>query len=265
MMELPNKGTILILPAVSSANVPQLAVDLLVHSFRIPFYSLLDHGGLLYPFAGPREDPAPLENDTATQLPKNGIASSLEVYHNSSVTCLIQRSPTLPASRGLFISKVLLPFIQQNKFSRILLLSSTDASRRSDPGGQRVTSISLYDRSFQGISTPTILDLSRKIAKLSVDESIPQPEYEEYALPPRLPGSGITLQFLKVAVTHNLPTSSVILYVYEGDNFADAYYMAEMALSALEIASPPAWTPPPSWEGVYGRKQKVGLEYGLYG
>ncbi|KAK9333008.1 proteasome assembly chaperone 2 [Lipomyces starkeyi] len=264
MMELPNKDTILILPAVSSANVPQLAVDLLVHSFRIPFYALLDHGGLLYPFAGPREDPASLENDSAIRLPKSGIASSLEVYHNSTVTCLIQRAPTLPASRSLFISKVLLPFIQQNKFSRILLLSSTDASRRSDPGGQKVIKISLYDRSFQGISTPTILDLSRKIATLSVDEAS-QPEYEEYALPSRLPGSGITLPFLKAAINHNLPALSIILYAYEGDNFADAYYMAELALDALAIASPPAWTPPPSWEGVYGRKQRVGLEHGLYG
>ncbi|KAK9366968.1 PAC2 family-domain-containing protein [Lipomyces kononenkoae] len=264
-MELPNKGTILILPAVSSANVPQLAIDLLVHSFRIPFYSLLDHGGLLYPFAGPREDPAPLENDASARVPKSGIASSLEVYHNSSVTCLIQRAPTLPASRNLFISKVLLPFIQQNKFSKVVLLSSTDASRRSDPGGQKVISISLYDRSFQGISTPTILDLSRKIAKLSVDEATPQPEYEEYALPSRLPGSGITLPFLKAAVQNNLPALSIILYAYEGDNFADAYYMAELTLDALAIGSPPAWTPPPSWEGVYGKKPKVGLEHGIYG
>ncbi|KAK9469371.1 PAC2 family-domain-containing protein [Lipomyces arxii] len=253
MLDLPNKGTILILPSVSSANVPQLAVDLFVNSLNIPFCSILDHQGLLYPFAGPRESTEPV----------TGISSSLDVYHNEQFTCLIQRSPTLPSSRLAFVTKIIIPLIQQNNFSRILLLASTDALRRLNPGGPKAIAISFLD---QGNSTPTILDLSRKISRLSVqDTTTSAVQYEEYSLPGRLPGSGITLSFLREAVKLNLPVASIILYAYDGDNFDDAVLMADMAVETLGIESPASWTPPPSWDGVYGKKPQVGLEHGLYG
>ncbi|KAK9378942.1 proteasome assembly chaperone 2 [Kockiozyma suomiensis] len=255
-MALPNANTVLILPTVSSANVPQLAVDLLVHSLKLPFYSLLDHGGLLYPFAGPAERPE--------GSPSLGISSSLEIYHSSSVTCIIQRSPTLPASRGLFVSEVLMKFIQQNKFSRILLLSSADASRRQDPDITKIIQISLTDPFSTGSMTSTFSDLSGKIARLSV-ESSSSPPASESPIPTRIPGSGITIPFLQSALQNKLAVDALVMYAYDGDNIPDATRLSELALETINVPSPAKWVHPLSWDGVYGKEVQVGLEHGLYG
>lgn len=66
-------GTILVIPVVSIANVPQLAVDLLIHSAGLARKTMLDHS-LLYPFAGSREDVgAPCSGGIATALDGKGI------------------------------------------------------------------------------------------------------------------------------------------------------------------------------------------------
>ncbi|KAK7205251.1 proteasome assembly chaperone 2 [Myxozyma melibiosi] len=254
---LPNKNTVLIIPTVSSANVPQLSVDLLVHTLKVPFHSLLDHGGLLYPFAGPAERPE--------GSPLLGISSSLEVYHNSSITCIVQRSPTLPGSRSLFVSEVLMKFISQNQFARIVILSSADASRREDPDISKVFRISLSDPLLTGSIKTTVSDLSGKIAKLSVDSQSEPPTRNDYQLPKRIPGSGIAIPFLKEAMRNKLLVDAIIIYAYDGDNIPDASRLAELALDVLEMPRPIDWVHPQSWAGVYGKEVQVGLEHGIYG
>ncbi|KAK9448096.1 proteasome assembly chaperone 2 [Limtongia smithiae] len=258
---LPHRGTVLIIPAVSSANVPQLAADLLVHTLKIPFYSVLDHKGLLYPFAGPAE----LDRDPSSPATKlNGISSSLEVYHNAQFTVLILRSPTLPSSRGLFVSEVLMPLIHANDFSKILLLSSADATRKQDPMSPRVLTLSVSNQSLQGGPT-TILDLSRRIERFSVTDQPSTPDYEEYPLPRRIPGSGISVTVLREALKSNLPLSAIVLFAFDGDNIPDATEMATMTLDILDVAPHPEWQYPLSWAGIYGKEQPIGMELGLYG
>lgn len=88
-------GHTLLLPTVSHASVPQLAVDLLLqpqpHLLQQPCYPLrnlkhvgrLDVAGDVFPFVGTSEE--------------GGMVTSVEVYSDASskVTLLQQRSPVL--------------------------------------------------------------------------------------------------------------------------------------------------------------------------
>ncbi|KAK9455328.1 PAC2 family-domain-containing protein [Dipodascopsis uninucleata] len=264
-MELPNKQTILILPAVSSGNVPQLALDLIVHSFNVPFAGIIDHKGLLYPFAGPSE--RWIERDTKAAVSAgNGISSALEIYHNSKITCLIQRSPTLPGCKDRFVNDILLPLIEKNEFTKILLLSSSDAARRSNPAGSKVMTILPSSGVYDIDSNEAIEALTKRIDLLSVSDSGKlNAERAENYKSPRLPGSGITRRFLEAATKHNLPVIALVMFAFDGDNFSDAYVMAGLAIKLLSIDTPASWTEPVSWKGVYGKEPRIGLEYGLYG
>ncbi|KAK9461002.1 proteasome assembly chaperone 2 [Lipomyces oligophaga] len=263
-LDLKHKNTILLIPTVSSANVPQLALDLIIHTLKIPFHSIVDHHGLLYSFAGPvdhfEDYPAVPDSDQGppTSRPR-GICSALELYHDSNFTCLVQRSPTLPKLRSQFISDVLLPLITENSFSRVILLSSADASLRPDPD----------QLSFLRISV--LPDLSGQVAKLSISEGItshlPDPSSSELSisLPESIPGSGITIPFLRQAVARKLNVESIILYAYDGDNVPDAKKLALLVFQCLAIKSPRTWIQPSSWDGVYGKDMDEHIEHGLYG
>ncbi|KAK9475680.1 proteasome assembly chaperone 2 [Lipomyces japonicus] len=266
ILKVPNDNTILILPAVSSANVPQLAIDLIIHSLQVPFYSLFEHNGYLYPFAGPRETFSSSQIDQSRN--SQGVSSSLEIYHSSQITCLVQRAPTLPNSKNLFINKVLLPFIYENSFSRILFLSSSDASRLQDPTSSRVRLVHLPSSSISSDGSATHEEVNllvQQIDFLSVAGSSIVTSLSVNDLPSRLPGSGITLPFLKVIATKTVSIMAIIFYVFDGDNTTDAQDMARIALRALGIQQPQAWVQPLSWDGIYGKSQQVGLELGMYG
>lgn len=90
-------GTTLILPTVLVGNVPQLAADLLIHTYRLNRVAT-PASPLVHPFAGPGDGSA------APALP-------LELYHSPELgVCVMQqRLPVLPGCLAEFVRTVAVP------------------------------------------------------------------------------------------------------------------------------------------------------------
>ncbi|KAK9470213.1 proteasome assembly chaperone 2 [Dipodascopsis tothii] len=234
------KMTTLILPAVSTANIPQLSVDLIVSTLHLQYEQSLDDLGTVYPFTSPSD-----------YHPAVALSTAIQVFSRPDlgITCLQQRSPTLPGSKTKFIEDVLLPFIRAGNFSRIILLSSSDAARRLDVRGSR--SVLLNDQDLLGL-----------MKSLQISEP-----HTSSVTRSRLPGSGVTVPLLcALAGLYDKTTlQCLVRYAFDGDNFEDAHQLAKDVLEILGASDTSVLSEPKSWKGVYGKPVKVGIEHGLYG
>lgn len=243
-------NSILVIPAVSAGNVPQLTADLLIYSLGLKLVGRLSDE-YLYPFAGPRDAPAGVET--------TGISTAIEVFYGNGITVVQVRSPTLPGFRRKFVTATLIPFITQFDFAETVALASSNAALKESVQTPRF----ILMHSPQG-------SLSERLAKISLAaptaEAPPSLEY--------LPESGIVLDLLEEISA--LPVGKIcapVLFVYEGDNFGDAHEFADQVASVLgldgeaikaKLPTAGQWTQPVSWQWVYGKSIPIGLEEGLY-
>ncbi|ODV91357.1 hypothetical protein CANCADRAFT_3065 [Tortispora caseinolytica NRRL Y-17796] len=133
-------GTLLVIPSISTGNVPQLAVDLIVSSLNLPLLGRIDASDDVYPFAGPRDNKAEI-----------GITTPVEVFGNGTLTVIQVRSPVLPGHIGSFVSK-LVGFAKEMAVSYVYACGSADMSRRVDPAGPKLISLRppIVDQKFPG-------------------------------------------------------------------------------------------------------------------
>lgn len=290
------KSSILLVPAVSVANVPQLAVDLLIHSLGLQLVGRLCDE-FVYPFAGPRDVPSiPLSTNNSPE--STGISTAIEVYNSPelNLTVIQLRSPTLPNCRRIFTQKTLAPFIDQFQFSETVVAGSSNAALSEVVPAPR---FKLFHQTSG--DAPALVDsLSERLSSLSIDNELGNSIVSDVPKSvSELPESGFTLEALaeisslsiipkdKSATTGSnsellAKVCAAVLFVYEGDNFFDAHEFADRLGSILglnvaqikaqlphpkdkkRVAAEPKWIEPLSWQGVYGKEIPIGLEEGLY-
>ncbi|KAG8921661.1 hypothetical protein FRC02_012438 [Tulasnella sp. 418] len=238
----------LILPIVSTGNVAQLAVDLIIATCGLELIGSLDSRDLV-PTVGPRE--------TGEQ---DGITTPLELYSNSSgnVFVIQQRSPVIKSRKAEFVNS-LISFAQQ--FSAVLVLTGVDLSDRQD-AHMSATTYSLILRSLDSDS-----DKPTPIVTLGVN--VPpfvthSPADQSLSGIPVIPGSGITRRFITSLPESFPPTGVILEYVLEGDNRSDAKILAgtvaKVLLRELGISSDDEWKEPPSWkQGLFGSSHDQSL------
>lgn len=224
---------ILILPAVSSGNIAQLATDLFIHTLKAHYVQSLDDR-YLYPFVGPQDR---VEGDS----PREEISTPADVYKAPGYTIIQLRSPTIPGFRQRFVRDTLLPFIDANKFKQVVILGSSNAALRPEHPGQ--ASVQLFSES-----------LADQLSGLSLNAESPV-----HPTPKELPESGIVLDILKTIS----PSLAIVAFAYEGDNFGDAENLATHAAQVLN-APQQQWVRPISWKRAYGKDVPLGAEEGLY-
>lgn len=296
-------NTILIIPSVSVANVPQLAIDLLICTLDMQLVGRLSED-YVYPFSGPRDFPATkpttnsstkpsIESESKSEVANSksfGITTAIEVFtsqkHNLSVIQV--RSPTLPGCRNRLINKTLLPFINAFDFSEIVVAGSSNAAlsdvipppryklfykdSSNNSNQQAATSTSTPSTSSQKHDS-----LSSRLSKLSItsNSQFPTCSAPEDQDPSKLPESGIVLEALTAIAGAGLKVVAAVLYVFEGDNLYDAQEFASRLAELVEVDNMVGykkdgkeksidWVEPMSWSGVYGKEIPVGLEEGLY-
>lgn len=247
-MSVPNfseslSGSVLIIPSISIANIPQLASDLLIHTLDFEQVATLSDK-YLYPFVSPVD--YTLDGETSKQ---SGISLPLEVYFSKKhqISILQQRSPIIPGFAATHVHEVLVPFIEKANFKHVILLSLSDAGlvEHIAPGG-----ISIYANEDLLNDTMEGLQISEKERQPLAKSPGKTSQYEES---------------LSEAVTKVGSLSVLVSYVYEGDNFYDANALAQKVCEVLKI-SPGPWKTPVSWFGVYGDKPaSLAMEDGLYG
>lgn len=236
-------GSILVIPSISIGNIPQLAIDLLIHTLNFKKVATLSDK-YLYPFVSP-VDYASQNQETAP----SGISLPLEVYFSkeNQITLLQQRSPLMPGFAQAHVEEVLVPYIERGKFKHIVFLSLSDAGLVENiaPGG-----ISIYTNEDL---------LSDRLHTLQILESEIQPLANS-------PGKGSQYEEALLNILSKSGNLSIFVsYVYEGDNFFDAHVLATKVVEALKVEQRP-WKTPVSWFGVYGDKPApLAMEDGLYG
>ncbi|KAF9051110.1 hypothetical protein BDZ89DRAFT_1056982 [Hymenopellis radicata] len=213
----------LILPIVSAANVSQLAADLLIESLSLQHIGTFDPGYFI-PMAGGRE------NDEA------GISTACELFGSDDVNLIVmqQRSPTLKARKQEFVDE-LLAFIQKSGFTSVTFLSGVDLSNRTD--AQMMTPFYQISPS----NSPPFPGLA--------DLQFPQPPV------PFIPGGGLTRRILSsLPSSWPIPTVSLLQFVLEGDNKADAQMLASVVAQVGSFhALIKQWKQPTSWSaGLFG-------------
>ncbi|CAA7261658.1 unnamed protein product [Cyclocybe aegerita] len=246
-------------PVVSTANVGQLAVDLIIASLSLQRVAILE-SGYCVPVVGAREDG------------QKGITTALELYGHPGVDFVViqQRSPVLKVgayslvcldarsalrlqSRKEEFIKALLNFIKDSKFGAVLFLSGVDLSNRTD------SQMTTPTYQIRPENSPTLAGTA--LQRLS---SLPIPKYtspvsqeaqpaESSSSTPFIPGGGITRRILSSLPSEwSVPTASILQFVLEGDNRADAGLLASVVVKILgkEV---PQWRQPGSWrDGLFG-------------
>ncbi|KAH8547877.1 PAC2 family-domain-containing protein [Umbelopsis sp. PMI_123] len=238
------KGTTLIIPTVSIANVPQLTIDLYVSSLKLERVGFLDDPSVM-PVAGV------FESD-----PSKGITVALEVYQTKDrhFTFVQQRTPIFKGKRQVFLSN-LDAFITASAFAKTLIITSTDASRRVD--------VQMTGVPFRLFASENSF-VSERAAEMNLPmlEILPEEEGDlrdqskEDSDIPRMHGSGIAKKlYARLRAKH--PVAILIMFALEGDNLQDTIQYANCLDSLLRIVnvsldSKFSWTPPVSWQGLFG-------------
>ncbi|KAF0477756.1 PAC2 family-domain-containing protein [Gigaspora margarita] len=236
-------GSTLILPAISIGNVPQLAVDLLITTLNLQRIGFLEDENVI-PVAG--------VNEHLTR----GITVAIEVYQSDdNKWTVIQQRATVIKKKWHNFAENLLAFIKQSQFSKVILLSSADATRRVD--------IQLTSLPLRILTTPSFPnDLSERATILGL-KTLEKISNDNYALKqdsdlPKIPGGGISRFLFHKSQREDIPLIMIIFFAIEGDNTQDAFLLANYTNSLLnllpqqEIPITKLWKTPASWNYLFG-------------
>ncbi|KAF8895690.1 PAC2 family-domain-containing protein [Gymnopilus junonius] len=239
-ISLQLNGKVIIIPIVSTANIGQLAVDLIVSSFSLERVAILNPKYCV-PVVGAREDG------------KKGITTPLELYGHPDVDFVVvqQRSPVLKSLKTEFV-EALLEFIKATRFSAVLFLSGVDLSNRTDAQMMTPTYQIRPEHGPNLAGTPL-----QKLSSLPIPtytSPVQQPVQSKDGLPiPFIPGGGLTRRILSsIPAEWNIPTVCLLQFVLEGDNRADAGLFASVIAKVVD-KDVPQWRQPGSWKaGLFG-------------
>ncbi|KAH3678469.1 hypothetical protein WICMUC_001486 [Wickerhamomyces mucosus] len=243
------KGSRLVLPTISIGNVPQLSTDLLVYNFNlIPIGRL--NSQFLYPFASPQDYVIDNVNSTT-----NNTTTALDLYFNESLnlTIIQQRSPILPGYHQNFINYIV-QLINNIGFESLLILDSNESALQTDVNYNRPLELYSNDLNerFKSLRVTNINDLKKS-----------KHSFTKFT-------NKLVESIQNNSTIDNFIVSSLVIFVYEGDNTIDAQVLTKEAIDLLEISQPSSssqyWKVPKSWSGVYGdRPLPKSLEEGLFG
>ncbi|SCV02169.1 LANO_0F15698g1_1 [Lachancea nothofagi CBS 11611] len=267
----------LLLPLVSTGNVPQLATDLILHSLSSEFQFVRELDSLyLFPFAGPLDY---VKGSETSLYEKTGqtFTTPLELFYSSKSKLYIiqQRSPILQPFENTFCKEVIAPLLEELQIGQLLVLDATDNIDESIISRQ-------LRKSAYSIGTcdlSQITDIASEFEeKLQINDQTSQSVNKTlFKFSDTSFQSGVcTAQFVYKLCYHLLhtPKASSLLkeisylntFVQEGDNSEDAIAACNQLpqiLSSFPRIS--HYKTPVSWEGVYGvREAPSSFEDGLY-
>ncbi|KAJ7188023.1 PAC2 family-domain-containing protein [Mycena filopes] len=234
-------GKTLIVPVVSTANVSQLAADLLIATLSLERIGIFDSASLV-PVVGSLEDGV-------------GVSTPLELYGKSGVDVVVlqQRSPTLKSQKQEFI-QALLEFVKTSGVASALFLSGVDLSNRTDTQMQtptyqiRTTAASLSSTPLARLAELPIPEYTSPVPQFPLRDAETEPDV------PFIPGGSLTRRILQTLSKSpsSVPTAAILQFVLEGDNRADAAMLASVVVAVLGL-SIGGFKEPRSWkQGLFG-------------
>ncbi|SCV00110.1 LAMI_0G02938g1_1 [Lachancea mirantina] len=273
--------TTLLLPLVSTGNVPQLSTDLLLHSLSPRFKFVQELTSLhLYPFVGPLDHVPGQKAALYDSVTDKRYTTALELFYDQQRDLYVvqQRSPVLQHYENNFCKEVVAPLVKQLRVQHVIVLDSTEGveealARRNlpDPTSYRY-SVGTCDLSeFENVAQE-FQDRLHIDEKSNTSLNTTLFRFSETSFQ-----NGITTeQFvfkLCYHLTHAASLHAVLtkityvnVLVQEGDNSEDAAAACQnLHRLAPEIPSVSELHAPASWSGVYGvRDAPTAFDEGLY-
>ncbi|XP_068655025.1 uncharacterized protein [Aristolochia californica] len=271
--KIPNpECSTLLLPALSIGNVGQLAIDLLISSFKAERIGYLDDPSVL-PCVGA---------DAYGPIPEGNLALSLEVYDSpsNSSTLVQQRSPII---KGMMLefAKNVANFAAVTGKKHVFVLSSLDSGKRHkidfsnymqiyylssiNPNGTDAECEKLgwkkleeYDPSKRGWKYLNSLVEGNP----AEDDFCPEDELTDDDYCPSLPFAAL----FSCCKAKGLKVTCILSNCSEGDNIPDSYRLAGAARRLLGCSpedilgdNGEGWVMPLSWKSVYGPPPDISL------
>ncbi|ORX34713.1 hypothetical protein BD324DRAFT_634592 [Kockovaella imperatae] len=185
------RDKILIIPSVSLANLPQLAVDLIIASRELNRIGYVGSGDTVAPLLG------------YSDMGEGLVSGGLEAYSRPGCEFVVlqQRSPVLKSRKDQHVD-LLHSFITSHAFAGVIILSSLDAANQND--AQLLTPHQLIlpptaDRSCLPIPLQELANLpplSLTIDPSSPSQPSPPSAHNPTHYPPFIPGGGLTRRLL---------------------------------------------------------------------
>ncbi|KAL7752872.1 hypothetical protein RI367_001875 [Sorochytrium milnesiophthora] len=240
------RGSTLVLPTVSTANLPQLVTDVLVQTLGLTRIATLQ-SDLVLNICGP--DPFADASNTSTLF-----AAPLELYqsHDRRLAVLQQRAPI---SRGLMadFTRDLVAWIGAMEFAGVLVVASADASYRVDSQIEGTPSFR-----FLSVIPASTTDAAQALGIKELEQQQQQVANAQKRL--HVEGSGIlshlAQQLPELGSSTLKHAMALLAFTLEGDNLLDTVQTAQHVLRMLQ-ASPyslalegSALKFPPSWGDV---------------
>ncbi|KAG0675250.1 hypothetical protein C6P41_003686 [Kluyveromyces marxianus] len=270
----------LLIPLVSTGNVSQLCVDLVLHSNSEEFQFVKELDSIwLHSFLGPLDfvdgSSKPLYHECKNSGKR--FTTPIELFYNKRLDLYVlqQRSPIISGYENQFFKEVIIPLVDELNIASIVVLDSAGALDPSVPfsginyqnlfATARCQLESLDSIALQLQTRLSIQDdeqsLVNKIfhfdaASFQHSFSVDQPVFKLFHhLLHNQSGSSRSLK--------NVTYLSKI--VHEGDNSWDAFQTCEKLAELIPNLVNGQLTTPVSWKGVYGaRPIALGFEKGLY-
>lgn len=233
------QGCTLVLPVVAIGNIGQLAVDLLLNTFAVTRVGFLKDFSIL-PVAG---------HGALDYLEERGqslLHIGLEVFYDekNKLVFIQQRSPVTKSERNNFVNN-LTNWIIAQQFSRVIMLTSADARRRTDK--------QISSSPFGYLISPTSAHFKDKLAAMK--DWWPYPTDYEY-----IPGSGLTRRLVSSFNSKSIDFATLIMFTVDGNNSEDSIQYVHYLSPLLDIStSDVVWKTPKSWLGVYGSELMMEL------
>ncbi|KAG7098809.1 hypothetical protein E1B28_000714 [Marasmius oreades] len=234
-------GKTIVIPVVSTANVAQLAADLLIASLGLERVAVFDSRYGI-PLVGSSEDGV-------------GITTAFELYgcETSEILVFQQRCPPLRNRKQEFIDEVL-AFLRQAGVSGCLFLSGVDSSNRTD--NQMFTPIYQLQSPMNKNNNSLLSRLAESPMPTYTSPMLRRPgDSNDGTQIPFIPGGGLTRRFLlSLPREWSIYTAAILMFAMDGDNRADAHLLASAVVTVLGLESNiKEWKEPESWnQGLFG-------------
>merc|ERR1711862_863961 len=162
------------------------------------------------------------------------MTTACELYKTDKEAILQLRSGLVPGpKRDIFLTD-LVKWIVSKKFSKVILLTSTEADERLD-NQIRGSQFRFISKHFENdLKALEFLELEKR-----QEEDI------------FIPGSGFTKALYKKCLDEDIPTAIFMSFASEGNNSDDGISLAKYLNSWVQII-PGKFKIPPSWESFYG-------------
>ncbi|KAA8496721.1 Proteasome assembly chaperone 2 [Porphyridium purpureum] len=272
----------LVIPAVSVGNVPQLALDLLLHNVpcRAPVPSAVLRSPFVLPCAGGFDLESSQSDQPEHRAPRR-ISTSLQLCEldvpGQSLHVIHQRAPVMAGCAAVY-AKQMAEFLSRERIQDAVLLMSSSAAGRRDMHmhtqaqpqrpfdlRSRVWSMmtsAMAGTELAGRASETLgVEMLRGMGALGWN---PAHAREEVATDAEVDSSTLPLFFaasrpgsfvrclLEECEKLGFPLLVLVMFVHEGDNTLEATAMASTLCDLLDLPRSDAWKMPSSWEYVLG-------------